>query len=121
MLAVTYDSRLALAASRGARNSAQVLVVNLLAGSTVIGWFVALIMAFNRHRYAPPATVVVQTTVATHGYAPPPAGGQWAPDPTGRHQLRWWDGQGWTDRVSDVIHYQLLQRRMPSVRRHDIL
>src|SRR5438067_8171963 len=23
------------------------------------------------------------------------------PDPSGRHQLRYWDGQGWTDQVSD--------------------
>jgi uncharacterized RDD family membrane protein YckC len=28
-------------------------------------------------------------------------GGQWHPDPTGRHQLRWWDGQMWTDYVAD--------------------
>jgi uncharacterized RDD family membrane protein YckC len=27
--------------------------------------------------------------------------GQWHPDPTGRHQLRWWDGQAWTDFVAD--------------------
>jgi uncharacterized RDD family membrane protein YckC len=29
-------------------------------------------------------------------------GGQWHPDPTGRHQLRWWDGQVWTDFVADA-------------------
>ena len=27
--------------------------------------------------------------------------GAWHPDPAGRHQLRWWDGQRWTDAVSD--------------------
>ncbi|MDP2289608.1 MAG: DUF2510 domain-containing protein [Actinomycetota bacterium] len=27
--------------------------------------------------------------------------GAWQPDPTHRHQLRWWDGAGWTDHVSD--------------------
>lgn len=26
----------------------------------------------------------------------------WFPDPTGRHGARYWDGQAWTDRVSDV-------------------
>lgn len=26
---------------------------------------------------------------------------QWYPDPTGHHQQRYWDGQGWTDQVSD--------------------
>lgn len=25
----------------------------------------------------------------------------WLPDPTNRHELRWWDGAQWTDRVSD--------------------
>ena len=28
-----------------------------------------------------------------------PAG--WHPDPTGQSQWRWWDGQAWTDTVSD--------------------
>jgi len=27
--------------------------------------------------------------------------GSWHPDPAGRHELRWWDGHGWTDQVSD--------------------
>jgi len=27
--------------------------------------------------------------------------GEWHPDPTGRHQYRWWDGQQWTDQVAD--------------------
>jgi hypothetical protein len=30
----------------------------------------------------------------------PPAG--WHPDPTGRHDHRWWDGTTWTDQVSDA-------------------
>ena len=25
----------------------------------------------------------------------------WQPDPSGRHETRWWDGQRWTDHVSD--------------------
>ena len=25
----------------------------------------------------------------------------WEPDPTGRHQYRWWDGEVWTDQVAD--------------------
>jgi hypothetical protein len=25
----------------------------------------------------------------------------WHPDPAGRHELRYWDGSGWTDDVSD--------------------
>ncbi len=26
---------------------------------------------------------------------------EWFPDPSGRHELRWWDGTQWTDHVSD--------------------
>lgn len=37
---------------------------------------------------------VSESTQATGGAA-------WHPDPTGRHQLRYWDGQAWTDQVSD--------------------
>jgi hypothetical protein len=26
---------------------------------------------------------------------------RWAPDPTGRHELRYWNGSEWTDHVAD--------------------
>lgn len=26
---------------------------------------------------------------------------RWAPDPSGDHRLRWWDGQRWTDHTHD--------------------
>jgi hypothetical protein len=35
---------------------------------------------------------------------PPPSSapeGRWAPDPFGRHELRFWDGRQWTSNVSD--------------------
>lgn len=25
----------------------------------------------------------------------------WHPDPTGRHQHRWWNGSAWTDQVAE--------------------
>ncbi len=31
-----------------------------------------------------------------------PTDGAWYPDPTGRHQQRFWDGTAWTDRVNDA-------------------
>ncbi len=38
--------------------------------------------------------------------APVPAG-QWAADPSGRHQYRWWDGSAWTQHVvSDGVSSQ---------------
>lgn len=33
--------------------------------------------------------------------APPVAAPSWLPDPTGRHELRWWDGSVWTSNVAD--------------------
>lgn len=33
--------------------------------------------------------------------APSAPAGAWHPDPTGRHQMRWFDGQQWTPSVSD--------------------
>ena len=30
-----------------------------------------------------------------------PGAGAWHPDPTGRHQHRWYDGAAWTDQVAD--------------------
>src|SRR5262249_3936340 len=31
---------------------------------------------------------------------PPPTPAQWAPDPHGRHELRYWDGTQWTEHVA---------------------
>lgn len=31
---------------------------------------------------------------------PGPGPGSWQPDPEGRYEYRWWDGQGWSDQVS---------------------
>lgn len=33
--------------------------------------------------------------------APPPPQPKWRADPTGRHELRYWDGATWSDHVSD--------------------
>ncbi len=38
----------------------------------------------------------------------------WNPDPTGRHELRYWDGSTWTDHVSD----RRGRRHRPDRRRH---
>ena len=60
---------------------------------------------------APPATAPAPAVVAAAPSPPPPpppaltlmppgteAG--WQPDPTGEHQHRWWDGNGWTDHTA---------------------
>lgn len=38
------------------------------------------------------------------GHAPVIGAAGWHPDPTGRHEFRYWDGRGWSDRVSDRGH-----------------
>ena len=38
------------------------------------------------------------------GTAPVAGAPGWHPDPTGRHEFRYWDGRAWSDRVSDRGH-----------------
>jgi hypothetical protein len=47
---------------------------------------------------AEPVDVVAASWTAGVGGANPAA---WHPDPTGRHQYRWWDGTTWSPNVSD--------------------
>lgn len=51
-----------------------------------------VVLSQSKRRAQPP----VQSAPA----APTVAAG-WLPDPTGRHQLRFWDGASWTSNVSD--------------------
>lgn len=46
------------------------------------------------------AAVAGSTPPLTPNAAAPAAG--WHPDPAGRHAYRYWDGQTWTDQVSDA-------------------
>lgn len=85
-------------------NIGSVVVINFFLGWTLVGWVVSLAMAF---RSAPgPNTVAVNVapSVAVSPLAAPqtdtPAA-KWATDPTGRHELRYWDGERWTEHVSD--------------------
>lgn len=45
---------------------------------------------------------IVADLLRLSGAAAAPADGRWAPDPHGRHELRWWDGSAWTAHVSDA-------------------
>jgi len=44
------------------------------------------------------STGAASLAMAPASVTPPPS---WAPDPTLRHELRYWDGARWTDHVSD--------------------
>jgi Protein of unknown function (DUF2510) len=64
----------------------------LLTGGVVL----AGVVAARRRRARP---VPVAQPVAAWGQASAPAG--WFADPGGGHELRYWDGQRWTEHVSD--------------------
>ena len=48
---------------------------------------------------AAPTTAPTSTNVSGDGTSSNPP--RWAPDPMGRHELRYWNGTEWTDHVSD--------------------
>ncbi|TLN00168.1 DUF2510 domain-containing protein [bacterium] len=62
----------------------------LLCALVFVVLVVALVVGLTRRNTRPaPAT------------ASPPSPASWQADPSGRHQLRYWDGTQWTDTVSD--------------------
>lgn len=44
----------------------------------------------------------IAAALASPPSAPTPQAGAWHPDPTGRHELRWFDGQQWTESICDA-------------------
>ena len=54
---------------------------------------------FAAHAHAQQATAAPASSAFPASAAAVPAG-QWAADPSGRHQYRWWDGTRWTEHVS---------------------
>lgn len=83
---------------RSARRRAQAIPPVHLAGVTR-GGAMPLGIREAPFDYAPvdASTAVASTTMpAVSAPALPPS---WAPDPSGRHQYRWWDGRSWTSSV----------------------
>lgn len=50
---------------------------------------------------APPAAVPIAAPAQPQAPQASAPAASWVPDPTGRHQLRYWDGSAWTAHVSD--------------------
>jgi len=69
-------------------------VLALFSGGVVLAVVVAVRRSRARRRLPAPAT---QAGTWAQGTAPE----GWFPDPGGRHELRYWDGQKWTEHVSD--------------------
>lgn len=45
--------------------------------------------------------VLARLGAAQPAQTSPAQSGRWAPDPTRRHELRWFDGRAWSPSVSD--------------------
>ncbi len=85
---LTYDSRC-------------IVVVESIDGQTLI-LAVAMLPAALRGHLA--AILDERNRALTSAIPPPPPGSDppaWRSDPTARHQVRWWDGQWWTEHVAD--------------------
>lgn len=82
---------LAIARSQGKKEAAQRAAYGVSYGATPVA--VAPVLAPVAAPFA--AVPVAAASVATAAPA-----GQWAPDPSGRHHYRWWDGAQWTAHVS---------------------
>ena len=87
----------------------KVLWVTLAATGIVLSWLgVIAAVAYltgvrGKVSTAERAPMLVSPPPPTPSIAPaelrrPP---EWLPDPTRRHELRWWDGARWTEHVSD--------------------
>lgn len=48
------------------------------------------------------ARILAAGPVGASPSSPSSVAGAWHPDPSGRHQQRWWDGGSWTDAVLDA-------------------
>jgi Protein of unknown function (DUF2510) len=77
-------------------------VILTIAGTLILllaGAVLAVVVAVRRNRARRPLPAPAAQPVATRGQATGPAG--WFADPGRRHELRYWDGQRWTEHVSD--------------------
>jgi hypothetical protein len=77
-------------------------VILAIAGALVLvlaGAILAAVVAVRRNRARRLLPAPGAQPVATLGQATGPAG--WFADPGRRHELRYWDGQRWTEHVSD--------------------
>ncbi|HZC99787.1 MAG TPA: DUF2510 domain-containing protein [Actinomycetes bacterium] len=77
-------------------------VIRASAGALILvlgGAVLAVVVAVRRNRARRLLPAPVAQPVATWGQATGPAG--WFADPGRRHELRYWDGQKWTEHVAD--------------------
>ena len=96
----------AIAATRGKSNTGAIGWLNLLAGWTILGWWIALFMAFGTHQVVPQTVIVQQMTPVPPQAALPAAVTPVTPDvaagwyPQADGTQRYWDGTAWTDHIA---------------------
>jgi len=86
----------------------KVLWVTLAAMGIVLSW-VGVAGAFWYLASVRVKVTAAQSAPRLHVPAPPPPAlvapiarpADWLPDPTGRHEVRWWDGARWSEHVAD--------------------
>lgn len=83
---------------RSARRRAQGVPPVHFAGATR-GGAMPLGIGQGRFDYAPVAAASAVASTTMLAVAAPALPPSWAPDPSGRHQYRWWDGATWTSLV----------------------
>ncbi len=76
-------------------------VCALIAHARGIEWWVGALLGLTGCVGLVIVAVMKPGHVGGRVLAPPPPNSQWVADPTGRHELRLWDGRTWTANVSD--------------------
>ncbi len=94
-----------VAVGRGGGRIARALVM-IVPGVLILffgGVILAVVVAIRRSNARRPARAPVSQAAASPSGASPSGAGAtgWFADPSGRHRLRYWDGERWTAHVSD--------------------
>lgn len=88
----------------------KVVWVTLAATGIVFSWLGVGVAVAYLVGVRPKVAVAQQSPMLVSPPPPTPRPGpatvrrpaDWLPDPTRRHELRWWDGTSWTEHVSDA-------------------
>lgn len=93
-LGVLYFLPTIIAVRQKAHYLSAAALVNFFFGLTIIGWVIALVLALST---APPMVRVEQPERLI-----PATERGWYPDPCGRYEYRFYDGEFWTNNVSSA-------------------
>ena len=105
LLVGTVSAVLAYGAARRYEARSGVAAWHLPAGAWAfiffLSWLIGLVLFFVAKSTTRPRTAPEPGPVEPPGPTRPSPVAGWYPDPSGRHELRYWDGKGWTEYVRD--------------------